>query len=146
MMVISRPSLCILAIVVRVVNSSPPGGIVNASYNTTSTFLKAQSSNPNDTITILLLLGGEIIQKAIAQLAGTMPLVPVAFSFGWVNFAFYNLLAALGDGYLMPHPPMNNPVLLINVDSGYPRNSSSWVLDQFLKSVETEVGTTLAPL
>ena len=46
----------------------------------------------------------------------------------------------------MPQPSPGNTALLINIESGYGRTSSSWVLDQILKSVEAEVGTTMGPL
>ena len=146
-MVVPRSIFYLLAIIVRAVSSSQPGTQVDASpHSNTSAVLKAQWSDPNEAVTILLLIGGDIVQKAIAQLAGIGPLISVAFSFGWVNFAFYNLLAALGDGYLMPRPATGSAALLINIESGYRRTNSSWILDQILKSVETEVGTTLAPL
>ena len=54
---------------------------------TTSAWLQAQWSNPSDIFTILLIVGGDIVQKAIAQLtAGPIPhFTPVSFSFGWVH-------------------------------------------------------------
>ena len=53
----------------------------------TSDWLRTQWSNPHDIFTILLIIGGDIVQKAIAQLtAGPVPrLTPVSFSFGWVH-------------------------------------------------------------
>ena len=53
----------------------------------TGAWLRDQWSNPSDIFTILLIIGGDVVQVAIAQLcAGPVPgLTPVSFSFGWVN-------------------------------------------------------------
>jgi hypothetical protein len=50
--------------------------------------LRQQWSNPSDIFTILMIIGGDIVKVAIAQLcAGRVPyLAPVSFSFGWVGF------------------------------------------------------------
>lgn len=40
-----------------------------------------QWTNPGDVFSILLILGGDVILRAIAQLAGSW-VVPIAFSFG----------------------------------------------------------------
>lgn len=53
-----------------------------------------QWGNPTDILTLLLLIGGNIVQMAIAQLSGYkiripgkgnlhLSIAPVAFSFGW---------------------------------------------------------------
>lgn len=54
--------------------------------NGTESRLRDQWRNPSDIFTILMILGGDIVQVAIAQLcAGPVPfLTPVSFSFGWV--------------------------------------------------------------
>jgi len=49
-------------------------------------------------LSILLVLGPDIVQRALAQLAGSQ-VAPVVFSFGWVAYAFSALLAALGSMY-----------------------------------------------
>ena len=48
--------------------------------------LQAQTANPTDIFTILLIIGGEVVQVAMAQLcAGPVPyLDSVSFPFGWV--------------------------------------------------------------
>ena len=47
-------------------------------------FFRAEWKNPNNyAFTILLLLGGDVVGRALAQLAGGR-LTPVAFSFGTV--------------------------------------------------------------
>ncbi|EEB99951.1 hypothetical protein MPER_00236, partial [Moniliophthora perniciosa FA553] len=57
--------------------------------------------NPSDTLSILLIIGGDVVLKALAQLSGRK-LVPVAFSFGWVAYSFNTLMSIFGDGRLMP--------------------------------------------
>lgn len=45
--------------------------------------LSEQWANPGDVFSVLLLLGGDVINRALAQLAGTKNrITPVAFSFG----------------------------------------------------------------
>ncbi len=58
----------------------------DGSFEGTAAWLRGQWSNPSDIFTILLLIGGDIVQAAIAQLsAGPVSgLTPVSFSFGWV--------------------------------------------------------------
>ena len=43
--------------------------------------MRDQFLNPNDIFSILLILGGEVVARAVAQLAGS-GLTPVTFSFG----------------------------------------------------------------
>lgn len=56
------------------------------SFVTNSAWLRKQWTNPSDISTILLIVGGDVVQKAIGQLtAGPVPyFTPVSFSFGWV--------------------------------------------------------------
>lgn len=102
----------------------------------------SQWSNPGDIFSLLLLVGGDVVQKAIARLVGlripipwsggTLIITPVAFSFGWVSCAFISLTAALGDHRLMPRP--ENDVLVVNCgDSGYVRTNNSWILGKILQ-------------
>lgn len=51
----------------------------------TQAWLRHQWSNPSDIFSILLLLGGDVVQRSIAQLCGHT-FVPVSFSFGWVRY------------------------------------------------------------
>ena len=60
-----------------------------------SDYIDSQWHNPSDILSILLILGPEIVQKAVAQLAGRV-VTPVAFSFGWVAYAINALLATVG--------------------------------------------------
>lgn len=62
---------------------------------TSSSQLTHQWSNPNDILSLLLLVGPNIVQKALAQLAGGR-ISPVAFSFGWVAYSISALFSTLG--------------------------------------------------
>jgi hypothetical protein len=76
--------------------------------------LHNQFRNPKDILSLLLLLGGDVVQRATAQMFGfyvqpwhrgpKVYLTPVAFSFGWVGYAFMSLTAVVGDKQLMPGP------------------------------------------
>jgi hypothetical protein len=70
-------------------------------FGGTSSWLRAQWSNPGDAFTILLIIGGDIVQTAIAQLcAGPVPyLTPVSFSFGWVSSFPYLLVEHVFDSF-----------------------------------------------
>ena len=46
-----------------------------------SSEFKDQLTNPGDVFSVLLILGGDVVGRALAQLAGT-GLTPVTFSFG----------------------------------------------------------------
>ena len=69
-----------------------------------ATTVVLQWRNPNDVLSILLIVGADVIQKALAQLSGGR-FVSVAFSFGWVSYSFGALMSAAGDGRLMPSMP-----------------------------------------
>ena len=48
--------------------------------------LRTQLDHPNGIFSILMIVRGDVIQKAIVQLVGgTYCMTPVAFSFGWVS-------------------------------------------------------------
>ncbi|KAJ2995312.1 hypothetical protein NUW58_g1309 [Xylaria curta] len=106
--------------------------------------LRTQWSNPADILSILLLIGGDIVQKAIAQLVGHevrlpgtrtyLSIAPVAFSFGWVSYGFSNLLAAAGNMRLMP--PSDLRSIVVNCSNGFVRENHSWVLGRLLRDHE----------
>jgi hypothetical protein len=50
-------------------------------FKTTTQEFNDQWRNPNDVFSVLLIVGADVVNHAIAQLAGTW-LTPVAFSFG----------------------------------------------------------------
>lgn len=80
---------------------------------TASEFLAAQWRNPSDILSVLMLLGPEIVQKAIAQLTGRI-ITPVAFSFGWVAFAASSILRVVSGmpvEYVLPALPPTDHLL-----------------------------------
>ncbi|OHE94170.1 hypothetical protein CORC01_10508 [Colletotrichum orchidophilum] len=103
--------------------------------NTTSTAkeLEAQWINPGDVSTILFILGGDIVQKAFSQGTGKA-YVPVCFSFGCAAYAFIGLVGIIGDGRLLSPPDYACKVL--NLGSGYLRESRSFVLGRLLRDME----------
>ena len=118
--------------------------------------LRSQWSNPGDILSLLLLIGGDIIQKAIAQLVGytirpfgknnlSIGITPVAFSFGWVAYGFTNLLSAVGEKKLMP--TADYPSIVVNCANAFPRINQSWVLSRLLRDheIEHEVDPTNPP-
>ncbi|KAH8647714.1 hypothetical protein BX600DRAFT_389558 [Xylariales sp. PMI_506] len=116
----------------------------------TSERLERQWSNPGDILSLLLLIGGDIVQKAVAQLVGyqirlpskrniRLPLTPIAFSFGWVAFGFTNLLAAVSDMRLMPNN--DNPSITVNCSNGFIRETRSWVIGRLLRDHEIRCDT-----
>jgi len=97
-------------------------------------WLLQQYDNPSEVLSILLLIGGDIVQKAIAQLVGRWTVTPTAFSFGWVSYAFMAVSSALGDGTLMPLPDI--PCRVINLKTGNYRQNESWVIGRLLRDLE----------
>lgn len=71
-------------------NSTIPAAVPN--------YLTQQWQNPSDILSVLLLLGPDIVQRSVAQLAGRA-ITPVAFSFGWVAYSVSALLSAFGGNY-----------------------------------------------
>lgn len=99
-----------------------------------STIIRRQWRSPSDILSILLLIGGDIIQKALAQVSGYY-FTPVAFSFGWIAYAFAALMSSFGDGKLMPETDC--PSLVVSTQSGYTRDNKSWVLGRLLRDLES---------
>jgi len=98
--------------------------------------LRAQWSNPKDIISILTIIGGDIVRGALAQLCSSRPqfFTPVAFSFGWVAYSFAAILSAIGSRRLAPEPDCS--CTLIEIDTGYPREVKSWVLSRLVRDFE----------
>lgn len=111
----------------------------------------AQWSQPSDILSLLLLVGGDVIQRALAQQAGghnPLP-TPVVFSFGWVAYTFLGLLAAVGDKTFLPSPEF--PAVVFSTQWGYHRTNNSWVVARLLRDYEelwmpTEVKNKLAAM
>lgn len=59
------------------------------------TNLQKQWQSPNDILSVLLILGPDVIQRSLAQLVGSR-LTPAVFSFGWVAYAVSAILSAVG--------------------------------------------------
>lgn len=99
-----------------------------------------QWRNPSDVFSVLLIIGGDIIQKALGQLSGGL-LVPVAFSFGWVAYSFSTVMSVVGEGKLMPVP--DYPAKVINAENGYKRVNKSWILGRLLRDHETPLDDSI---
>lgn len=112
--------------------------VARGPLDTGPTFSAQASSwaSPDDTLNILMLIGGDIVQRAVAQLAGSGPgsFCPVAFSFGWLAYSVSALTSAVGDGRLLPQP--DTPSYVVNAKTGYTRENASWVLGRLLRDHE----------
>lgn len=88
---------------------------------------------------ILLLIGGDVVQKAVAQLTGgpNSSFTPVVFSFGWVTYAFNSVATAVGDGTFIPLP--DYPGTFVNVGSKDRRENKSWVIGRLIRDLELKV-------
>lgn len=100
---------------------------------------------PAGNCSILLLIGGDIIQKAIAQLACNAPpsvpyFTPVIFTYGWVSYAFISVANAFGSADYFPKP--DSPATVVTVASGDRRENQSWVIGRLLRDLEREIDPT----
>ncbi|KAK3305674.1 uncharacterized protein B0T15DRAFT_205127 [Chaetomium strumarium] len=111
-----------------------------ARRESTVSALAAQWANPTDVSTILMIIGGDVVQKALAQGTGKL-YTPVCFSFGCVAYAFTALIGILGDGRLLPPP--DYPVRVFNLESGYSRENRNWVLGRILRDLEAQTAREL---
>jgi hypothetical protein len=75
----------------RSINATNPQTVQN--------YLFVQWHNPGDILSLLLILGPDIVKTAVGQLAGRI-VVPVAFSFGWVAYSVSALLSSIGGAYI----------------------------------------------
>ncbi|KAH6663307.1 hypothetical protein F5X68DRAFT_144521 [Plectosphaerella plurivora] len=96
---------------------------------------RRQWSQPADVFSVLLLLGGEVVHRALGQLAGGK-MATVTFSFGWASYAIMMLLASIGDAKLMPVVPSDS-CLVVNVKSGYVRSNVSCVIDRLVRDYDS---------
>ena len=102
----------------------------------TSSSLYSQWTNPSDILSLLLLIGGDVIRCALAQQVGDRFPTPVVFSFGWVAYAFLTVLSSVGNGQLMPDSPDCSAVVF-STQFGYPRTNQSWILGRLLRDFES---------
>lgn len=101
--------------------------------NTRNEF-RNQWTRPSDVFSILLILGGDVIRLALANLTGRT-LTPIAFSFGWVAYALSAVLDAISDGRLLGCPPEVS-IKVFNLKSGYARGNRSWLLGRLMKNYD----------
>ncbi|KAI0812980.1 hypothetical protein GGR55DRAFT_591640 [Xylaria sp. FL0064] len=100
--------------------------------------LAQQWNNPTDVFSVLLILGGGVVAKAIVQLAGSR-VAPVAFSFGmciaclygWVAYSVPALVNLIGDNELMP--AADCPYKVFNAYNGLMCDTFSWAFDQLVR-------------
>jgi hypothetical protein len=119
--------------------------------NTAAQFAN-QWRSPSDILSVLLLLGPDIIMRALAQLCGET-ITPVVFSYGWVAYAVNAMLSVFGglpsplpsasyetkvpadgihlDGQMLPKPDF--PAIVIGAKSGHIRNNQSWIIGRLLR-------------
>ena len=110
----------------------PPAVAFEPRDTSTLQKLRSQWVNPNDILSLLLLVGGDVIQQALAQQSGDRFPTPVVFSFGWVAYAFTTLLATVGDDRLMPSPPASSSSIVMSTNYGHARTNTSWILNRFV--------------
>jgi hypothetical protein len=98
--------------------------------------------NPSEVFSVVLIIGGDIVQKAIAQMSGRKVTL-VAFSFGWVAYAFGALMSAFGDGTLMLDP--DSPASVIVVSSRNKKINGSWTVGRLIRDLERIVEENMEP-
>lgn len=91
--------------------------------------LRAQWTNPSDILSVLLIVGADVIKAALAQFNGQY-FKPVPFSFGWVAYSYSYLLTTVGGLKVMPEAEF--PCLLINCNNGKVWDRTSWLLGRIL--------------
>ncbi|MCJ1475822.1 hypothetical protein MMC13_004486 [Lambiella insularis] len=92
---------------------------------------KEQWRQPGDVFTILLILGSDVIARAMAQVAGSGPST-VAFSFGWVAYSVSALVSAVGENKLIALDP-DCKCKVIHGQSGYIKDNSSWIIGRIVR-------------
>ncbi|KAJ8080957.1 hypothetical protein PM082_017792 [Marasmius tenuissimus] len=99
--------------------------------------LRDQWKNPDDILSILMVIGGDIVRSALSQLASSHSrfFTPVAFSFGWVAYSFSAILSAVGSRRLVSDPDCR--CTLIDVESGYSRDVNSWVVSRLVRDYQS---------
>jgi hypothetical protein len=111
---------------------------MNNTPSTTIDELRQQWINPGDILSLLLLIGGDVVQKPIAQLSGRT-LKPFGRNGPEINitpvaYGFTNLLSAIGEKKLMPETDC--PSIVVNCENGHTRSNKSWILGRLLRDHE----------
>jgi len=131
--VILPPAGCDCACPTNTLTSYLPRAFTSHSPFTT---IRSQWENPNDILSLLMIIGGDIVQRAVAQLSGhTSYFVPTAFSFGWVGYSMNAVLLAIGEGRLMP--PSDCSAIMVNANNGYTKANQSWILGRIVRDHAT---------
>lgn len=110
-------------------------------------YFKGQFSNPEGILAVLLLVGGDTVQKAVAQMTGGRHSVftPGVFSFGWVSYAVSMVASACGDAIFLPKPEQSGYVVNVgsadkngfeSLGSGDRRENRSWRLGRLMRDLE----------
>ncbi|PLB36805.1 uncharacterized protein BDW47DRAFT_132606 [Aspergillus candidus] len=97
--------------------------------------LRQQWQEPSDVFTILLIIGGDIVHRALGAVSGGT-LTPVAFSYGWVAYAMSALLSTAGEARLLPPSPVPD-LAVINLSSGYRRTNRSWTIGRLFETYDS---------
>jgi hypothetical protein len=113
--------------------TSPLPTSASSQPTSVSNQLLQQWQNPSDIFSLLLLVGGDVILKAFAQFHGRS-FRPVAFSFGWVAYAFSALLASVGHLKVMPEPDCPSTLIQCGSGSGQRLENQSWLLGRLVRS------------
>ncbi|SCN95091.1 uncharacterized protein FFB20_09945 [Fusarium fujikuroi] len=115
---------------------APLSHIVRRAFNPglPSNEFSEQWKHPSDVFSVLLILGGDVVARALAQLVGSR-FTPVAFSFGWVAYAITAVVSAIGENKLMP--PADFSCTVINGETGYTRDNNSWIIGRMVRDFET---------
>ncbi|CAL1698114.1 unnamed protein product [Somion occarium] len=99
--------------------------------------VKAQWLNPTNILSILTVIGVDVVQRAIAQLAGNpCYFTPVALSFGWLGYALNAVGTVIGEGRLMP--PADCQCILVDATTQTSRRNRSWILGRLVRDHETD--------
>src|SRR2546423_6969779 len=117
-------------------NATDGANSTSSTDESTVSLFVAQLRNPAEILTVLLIIGGGIVQKAVAQFTREpiFIITPGAFSFGWVAFSFNVTMAIFGDGILMPKP--EDDIYVVDLESGTPKKNEAWVLFRLFWDLE----------
>ncbi|KAK9415848.1 hypothetical protein SUNI508_10148 [Seiridium unicorne] len=98
--------------------------------------VRTQWAAPSDIMSLLLLVGADVVKGALAQQTGGSNWLPppVVFSFGWVAYSFSGILAAVGDKTFLPSPEF--PAVVMSTEWGYHRVNNSWIISRLLRDYE----------
>lgn len=108
--------------------------LVKRRESTQSLEVRGQWKSPGDILSLLLLVGADVVQHALAQQSGDRLPTPVVFSFGWVAYSFTGLLTVIGQNSLLPKPEI--PLDVFSTGSSYVRTNQSWIIGRVIRDFE----------